>query len=320
MLPAAPRAVLSGRTVGGMRCATRRAVDAVHVEIFVDRKVLLLPAGIGLRPPLRRAGLARLAGGSVRLSAAHARPDRHGLRRALGSRASWATSSRSGASGSHRAGCSRSRGRVRAFRNGREWRGDPRRMPLAAARLDRARDRRLRPAARALPVPGGPVRLGRACGALGRARARGGRLRRRRRLARAADVAPAKEYKLDWQGPASVAEPGSDDAAVRRAHARREGPDAVPHGRGPAHGRAPDHRARRPLDDRPQAPADPGRAGGSRCPSTCRAPAATTCSSTSIRPTGALAQLPAHARAAGGHGRRQGAAAARTRPSCTPAG
>src|SRR4051794_41689790 len=46
-----------------MRCLTRRDVDAVHVEIFVNRRVLLLPAGIGLRPPLRRAGLARLAGG-----------------------------------------------------------------------------------------------------------------------------------------------------------------------------------------------------------------------------------------------------------------
>ena len=129
VLPAASHEVASGRAVAGMRCATARAVDAVHVEIFVDRKVLLLPAGIGLRPPLRRAGIARLAGGRCAyplhtldptgtVFVDRARP------RALGDLfAIW------GQRLAPRRLLSFS-GRVQAFRNGRAWHGDPRRMPL----------------------------------------------------------------------------------------------------------------------------------------------------------------------------------------------
>jgi hypothetical protein len=129
VLPAAPHVVVSGRTVAGMRCAVRRDVDAVHVEIFVDRKVLLLPAGIGLRPPLRRAGLARLAGGRCAYPLHTLDPtgtvfvDR-AQPRALGDLfAIWG----------QRLGPRRLlsfAGRVQAFRNGRAWRGDPRQMPL----------------------------------------------------------------------------------------------------------------------------------------------------------------------------------------------
>jgi hypothetical protein len=130
VLPAASERIRRGHTVAGMRCLTARAVDAVHVEIFVDRKVLLLPAGIGLRPPLRRAGLARLHGGTCAYPLHTLDPtgtvfvDRvrgrvlgdlfavWGQRLAPGRLLSFA-------------------GRVRVFRNGREWSGDPRRMPLA---------------------------------------------------------------------------------------------------------------------------------------------------------------------------------------------
>jgi hypothetical protein len=129
VLPAASQSVLSGTSVAGMRCATRRAVDAVHVEIFVDRKVLLLPAGIGLRPPLRRAGLARLAGGTCAYPLHTLDPtgtvfaDRS-RQRTLGDLfAIWG----------QRLGPRRLlsfAGRVQVFRNGREWRGDPRRVPL----------------------------------------------------------------------------------------------------------------------------------------------------------------------------------------------
>ena len=129
VLPAAPPGVRSGRTVSGMRCAVGRAVDAVHVEIFVDRKVLLLPAGIGLRPPLRRAGIARLAGGTCAYPLHTLDPTGTVLvdrtrPRALGDLfAVW------GQRLSRRRLLSFS-GPVRAFRNGREWQGDPRRMPL----------------------------------------------------------------------------------------------------------------------------------------------------------------------------------------------
>jgi hypothetical protein len=129
VLPAASRPILRGQAVSGMRCASARTVDAVHVEIFVDRKVLLLPAGIGLRPPLRRMGLSRLAGGACAyplhtldptgtVLVDRARP------RVLGDLfAVWG----------QRLGLHRLlsfAGRVRVFRNGREWRGDPRQLPL----------------------------------------------------------------------------------------------------------------------------------------------------------------------------------------------
>jgi len=129
VLPAAPHAVVSGRTVGGMTCAPGRAVDAVHVEIFVDRKVLLLPAGIGLRPPMRRASLSRLAGGKCAYPLHTLDPTgtvfvERSQPRALGDLFTlW------GQRLAVRRLLSFS-GRVRAFRNGREWRGDPRRMPL----------------------------------------------------------------------------------------------------------------------------------------------------------------------------------------------
>ena len=130
VLPAAPRDVLRGRTVGGMRCATGRAVDAVHVEIFVDRKVLLLPAGH--RPAAAAAARGPLAPRrrQVRLSAAHARPDRH--RASSSARAARVLGDLFAVWGQRLAPrrLLSFAGRVRAFRNGREWQGDPRRMPL----------------------------------------------------------------------------------------------------------------------------------------------------------------------------------------------
>ena len=130
VLPAAPADVVRGRTIAGMRCVRRRgAVDAVHVEIFVHRRVLLLPAGIGLRPPLRRAGLARLAGGKCAYPLHTLDPTGTVLvdstrQRVLGDLfAVW------GQRLAPRRLLSFA-GRVHAFRNGHEWRGDPRSLPL----------------------------------------------------------------------------------------------------------------------------------------------------------------------------------------------
>jgi hypothetical protein len=129
VLPAASEAVVAGRTVAGMRCVTRRTTDALHVEIFVDRKVLVMPAGIGLRPPLRKAGLARLHGGACSYPLHTLDPTgtvlvERSRRRTLGDLfAVW---------GRH---LSRGRllsfaGRVRVYRNGTAWTGDPRDVPL----------------------------------------------------------------------------------------------------------------------------------------------------------------------------------------------
>lgn len=49
--------VTHGLTVDGMSCqAHSRSVSAVHVELFADNRVVIVPAGIGLMPPLRTQG------------------------------------------------------------------------------------------------------------------------------------------------------------------------------------------------------------------------------------------------------------------------
>jgi hypothetical protein len=56
-LPAAPPRVLRAAPVGRLRCASTAAVGRrAHVELFANRRVLLLPAGIGMAPPLVRDG------------------------------------------------------------------------------------------------------------------------------------------------------------------------------------------------------------------------------------------------------------------------
>ncbi len=45
--PAANVAVLAGHTVDGMRCANGRRF-AVHLELFANRKVMIVPRGIGV--------------------------------------------------------------------------------------------------------------------------------------------------------------------------------------------------------------------------------------------------------------------------------
>jgi hypothetical protein len=129
VLPAATGKVLRGQSIAGMRCVTSGAVDAVHVEIFVKRRVLLLPAGIGLRPPLRRAGISRLAGGRCAYPLYTLDPTgtvfvERARQRALGDLfAVW------GQRLAPRRLLSFA-GVVRAFRNGRVWQADPRRIPL----------------------------------------------------------------------------------------------------------------------------------------------------------------------------------------------
>ena len=41
-------AVLTGRPVGGLRCANGGARFGVHLELFARRRVVIVPAGIGL--------------------------------------------------------------------------------------------------------------------------------------------------------------------------------------------------------------------------------------------------------------------------------
>ena len=52
----APAAVRAGRPVGALRCGPPGRSFLVHVELFVDRRVVVLPAGIGVAAPLLRSG------------------------------------------------------------------------------------------------------------------------------------------------------------------------------------------------------------------------------------------------------------------------
>jgi hypothetical protein len=52
--PARTAAVAAGKPVGGLHCAAPRPVTQLHVEIFANRRVVILPAGIGVSDPSPR--------------------------------------------------------------------------------------------------------------------------------------------------------------------------------------------------------------------------------------------------------------------------
>jgi hypothetical protein len=55
--PSLSRAVAAARPVGSMRCEPRALPRfGVYVELFADRRVVLIPAGIGVAPPRVRRG------------------------------------------------------------------------------------------------------------------------------------------------------------------------------------------------------------------------------------------------------------------------
>ena len=52
-----------GAPIDGMRCARERSVGSfAHVEIFIADRVVIVPAGIGLAPPIRQRGPHLLIG------------------------------------------------------------------------------------------------------------------------------------------------------------------------------------------------------------------------------------------------------------------
>jgi hypothetical protein len=62
-LPARGADVTAGRPVGGLACSRTGTLRfRVHLELFARRLVLVVPAGIGIAPPLRQEG-ARVVGG-----------------------------------------------------------------------------------------------------------------------------------------------------------------------------------------------------------------------------------------------------------------
>ena len=63
--PAAFAVVTNGRPLGRLRCGPPGADFALHLEIFVDRKVVVIPAGIGVARPSSQLGAAVVARGCV---------------------------------------------------------------------------------------------------------------------------------------------------------------------------------------------------------------------------------------------------------------
>jgi hypothetical protein len=131
--PGSHASALGGPRVGlACREPGRPGGSLVHLELFAERKVVLVAEGIGIAPPLRR-GVQRIASGRCRYPVATfdrtgtLDVTREGL--TLGDLfAVWSErlSKRRLLSFGARRGTS-----VRAFVDGREWTGDPRAIRLA---------------------------------------------------------------------------------------------------------------------------------------------------------------------------------------------
>lgn len=122
---AAPAVVRSGRAVGAYRCAPAGGFVAFHLEIFANRQVVVIPAGIGVARPLSQLGATVTAHGCsypVRtLTPTGVVELRRGARISLaGFFRVWGE-----ALGSKRIASFRSDGPVRAYLDGRRVRGAP---------------------------------------------------------------------------------------------------------------------------------------------------------------------------------------------------
>src|SRR5438046_2534422 len=54
--PATSARVAAAKPVGALRCGAAGARFGVHLELFANRRVVIVPAGIGMAPPLVRDG------------------------------------------------------------------------------------------------------------------------------------------------------------------------------------------------------------------------------------------------------------------------
>jgi hypothetical protein len=100
----------------GLLCTRGGARYGVHLELFAHRRVVIVPAGIGVRRGCSYPLRTRTPTGVVEV--------RHGTRLTLGRLFDvWGTSL-------SRTGLGDFRGSVRAFLDGRPWRGDLRAIPL----------------------------------------------------------------------------------------------------------------------------------------------------------------------------------------------
>jgi hypothetical protein len=125
--------VARAQRVRGLACTKRRPTRfGVHIELFAGRRVVIVPAGIGIAPPRRRSG-AYVVSGRCEYPAITVEPTgviqvARGSQLLLGDLfALWGQP----LSRSRLAAFTASQGnRVRAFVGGREWLGSLGRIPL----------------------------------------------------------------------------------------------------------------------------------------------------------------------------------------------
>jgi len=129
---AARRAVLAGRPLGRkLSCGGAGARYGVHLELFAKRRVLIVPAGIGVAAPRARR-LGSIVPGGCTYPARTLTPTgvieiRRGTRLTLADLFRlW-----SQPLGAHRLAGFRSSRPVLAFVGGRRWRGSPGAIPLS---------------------------------------------------------------------------------------------------------------------------------------------------------------------------------------------
>ena len=127
--PAHSQAVARGLPVAGLECSGRAAARyGAHVEVFAAGRVVVVPGGIGLAPPVRRNGAyvrsARCAYPLMTTEPTGVIEVARGHGATLGTLfALWGQP----LSATRLAGFA---GRVRVHVGGRLWRGDPRDVPL----------------------------------------------------------------------------------------------------------------------------------------------------------------------------------------------
>jgi len=118
--PSLGRRAAAAQPIAGLRCTRAgTARYGVHLELFANRSVVLIPPGVGIAPPRRRSG-AYVRGGRCSYPLRTREPtgvievDARGPTLTLGQFfAIWGQ-----------------RARGRAYVNGRIWRRDPRAIPL----------------------------------------------------------------------------------------------------------------------------------------------------------------------------------------------
>lgn len=136
MPPARGAAASAGARIGGLGCARGGNRIGAHVELFAHRRVVVVPAGIGMAPPLRTRGAyvhAARCSYAVRtreptgLLELDPQQGRAGPLTVGDFFAIWGQP----LSTTRLAGFHAPRGtRVAAYLDGRPWPGDPRAMPL----------------------------------------------------------------------------------------------------------------------------------------------------------------------------------------------